>query len=117
MTVAEIDEYFLDDAKIALVAYGSESRPAREAVTIARKEGIKAGLLKLNTIWPVPEKQLRAVARQVARVLAVEMNIGKYSGEIERVCCGCCSVSRITKNSGQIHTSSEIYQAIRESLN
>jgi hypothetical protein len=26
-------------------------------------------------------------------------------------------VSRITKNSGQIHTSSEIYQAIRESLN
>jgi 2-oxoglutarate ferredoxin oxidoreductase subunit alpha len=115
--IVQIDEYFLDDAKIALVAYGSESRPAREAVKIARQEGIKAGLLKLNTIWPVPEKQLAEVARQVDSVLAVEMNIGKYAGEIERVCCGCCPVSRITKNSGQIHTSNEIYQAIRGSLN
>ncbi len=115
--IVQIDEYFLDDAEIALVAYGSESRPAREAVKIARQEGIKAGLLKLNTIWPVPEKQLAEVARQVDSVLAVEMNIGKYSGEIERVCCGCCPVSRITKNSGQIHTSNEIYQAIKESLN
>ena len=84
---------------------------------IARQEGIKAGLLKLNTIWPVPGKQLAEVARQVDSVLAVEMNIGKYSGEIERVCCGCCPVGRITKNSGQIHTSNEIYQAIREALN
>jgi 2-oxoglutarate ferredoxin oxidoreductase subunit alpha len=115
--IVRVDEYFLDDAEIALVVYGSESRPAREAVQSARREGIKAGLLKLNTIWPVPEKQLAKVARQADRVLAVEMNIGKYAGEIERVCCGGCPVSRITKNSGQIHSSSEIYQAIRESLN
>jgi 2-oxoglutarate ferredoxin oxidoreductase subunit alpha len=115
--IVRVNEYFLDDAEIALVAYGSESRPAREAVKKARQEGIKAGLLKLNTIWPVPERHLKEVANQAAGILAVEMNIGKYAGEVERVCCGCCPVIRITKNRGQIHTAGEVYQAIKESLN
>jgi 2-oxoglutarate ferredoxin oxidoreductase subunit alpha len=115
--IVRVDEYFLDDAEIALVAYGSESRPAREAVKIARQAGIRAGLLKLNTIWPVPEKHLAEVARQADRILAVEMNIGKYAGEVERVCCGGCPVIRLTKNRGQIHTAVEVYRAIKESLN
>jgi 2-oxoglutarate/2-oxoacid ferredoxin oxidoreductase subunit alpha len=106
--------FFLDDAKTVLIAYGSESRPALDAVKEARAKGIKAGLLKLDTVWPVPEEQIRAVAEQADTVLAVEMNVGRYAYEIERVCCGACRVVRVTKNRGLVHTTQEVYGVLEE---
>lgn len=114
--IVQTEGFFLDDADIVLIAYGSETRPCLEAVRQARNEGVKAGLLKLITVWPVAEKQIRAVAEQAHTVLAVEMNIGKYAREIERVCCGLCRVKRVTKNRGLIHTTGEIYQALEEAV-
>jgi 2-oxoglutarate ferredoxin oxidoreductase subunit alpha len=115
--IVETQGYFLDDAKIVLIAYGSEVRPSLEAVRRAREASIKAGLLKLATVWPVPDRQIRSVAEQADTVLAVEMNTGKYAREIERVCCGYCKVTRVTKNRGLIHTTGEIYQALEEAAN
>ena len=115
--IVETQGYFLDDAKIVLIAYGSEARPSLEAVRRAREAGIKAGLLKLATVWPVADSRIRSVAEQADTVLAVEMNTGKYAREIERVCCGYCKVARVTKNRGLIHTTGEIYQALEEAAN
>jgi 2-oxoglutarate ferredoxin oxidoreductase subunit alpha len=112
--IVETEGYFLDDAEIVLVAYGSETRPALDATEKARREGIKAGLLRLVTVWPVPEKEIREVAENASVILVVEMNIGKYAGEVERASCGCCRVARVTKNRGEIHTSGEILAAIKE---
>jgi 2-oxoglutarate ferredoxin oxidoreductase subunit alpha len=110
--IVRTDAFYVDDAEIGLVAYGSECRPALEAVEQARTRGIKAGLLKLDTIWPVPEREIRALAEQCTKLLAVEMNIGKYAGEIERAAAGCCEVVRVTKNQGLVHTPGEILEAI-----
>jgi 2-oxoglutarate ferredoxin oxidoreductase subunit alpha len=46
--------------------------------------------------------------------MAVEMNVGRYAYEIERLCCGACRVVRVTKNRGLIHTTKEVYKAIEE---
>jgi len=112
--ITMVDEYHLDDAEIGLVAYGSECRPAIEAVERARGDGIPVGLLKLGTVWPVPEKEIGSLADQTSTLLAVEMNIGKYAGEIERAAGGKSEVVRITKNRGLIHTPEEIYTEIKE---
>ena len=114
--ICRTERIMLDDAEYALVAYGSETRPAVEAAQMLREDGIKAGVLKLCNVWPVPERQIREAAREVRKLFAVEMNIGKYAGEIERVAGGICGVSRITKNLGLIHTPTEIYQAVKEDL-
>lgn len=91
-----------------------DSYLARSSEEIKRKEGMRVGLLKLNTVWPVPEKQIKEAAEKARIILAVEMNIGKYAGEIERI-AGCnCEVKRVTKNVGEIHTSGEILEAIHE---
>ncbi|HSN93797.1 MAG TPA: 2-oxoacid:acceptor oxidoreductase subunit alpha [Anaerolineaceae bacterium] len=114
--IVTTDEYQTGDAELILIAYGSESRPCKDAVDIARNQGKKVGLLKLNTVWPVPEKQILAATRKANKILAVEMNMGKYAGEIERI-AGCHSeVIRVTKNLGAIHTSGEIFAAIEEAL-
>ena len=110
--IVQTEDFSLEDAEIVLIVYGSESRPALDAVRRARASGIKAGLLRLITVWPVPEKEILAVAKRASAILAVEMNIGKYAGEIERIAAGLCQVVRVTKNQGLIHTSNELYAAI-----
>jgi 2-oxoglutarate ferredoxin oxidoreductase subunit alpha len=111
--IVETEGFFLEDAEIGVVAYGSECRPALEAVKEARDRGIKAGLLKLKTIWPVPEREIRDLAGTASHILAVEMNIGKYAGEVERVVAGRCPVTRVTKNRGMIHTAQELLSSIQ----
>jgi 2-oxoglutarate ferredoxin oxidoreductase subunit alpha len=112
--IVQTEGFFLDDATIVLIAYGSETRPSLDAVRRARQNGIKAGLLKLITVWPVAEKEIRAVAEQADTILAAEMNMGKFAREIERVAGGYAKVTLVTKNSGLIHTTGEIYRAIEE---
>ena len=114
--IVETEGYYLDDARIVLIAYGSEARPALDAVEAARKKGLRAGLLRLKTVWPVPEDEIRAAAEHASVVLAVEMNVGKYAGEIERVVAGRCPVVRVTKNRGEIHTANEVFAAIEEAV-
>ena len=114
--IVRVEEHHLNDAKIALVTYGSESRPARQAVRLARQRGIQVGVLKLNTIWPVPERHLENLAKQVDNILILEMNIGKYANEVERVCGKHCRVGKVVKNRGEIHTATEVFAAIEEAL-
>jgi 2-oxoglutarate ferredoxin oxidoreductase subunit alpha len=114
--IVETEEYYLDDARIVLIAYGSEARSALDAVEAARKKGLRAGLLRLKTVWPVPEDEIRAATEHASVVLAVEMNVGKYAGEIERVVAGRCPVVRVTKNRGEIHTANEVFAAIEEAV-
>src|SRR5512138_982525 len=63
--IVQFEEYKLDDADVAIVAFGSTSRSARFAVNEARKQGIKAGLFRIKTFWPFPEKQLLALSKKV----------------------------------------------------
>ena len=108
--------YMMDDADYAIITYGSEVRPAIEAMQMARESGIKVGVLKLCNIWPVPEKAIRETAANVSKVFTVEMNMGRYVHEITRVVNGKCPVAPIKKNRGQIHTSAEILREIKEEV-
>jgi 2-oxoglutarate ferredoxin oxidoreductase subunit alpha len=106
-------KFEMEDAKIAVVAYGSEARSAREAVRRARMEGVKAGLLKLGTIWPFHDELIRGVAQQVEKIIVPEMNLGKYVGEVRRASDCLAEVVSLPLNKGRIHTSDEILKAIR----
>ncbi len=106
--ICRTEASMMDDAEYAIVAYGSEVRPSLEAAQMAREKGIRVGVLKLCNIWPVPETAIREAASGVAKVFAVEMNMGRYVNEITRVVGGRCPVVPVTKNRGLIHTPEEI---------
>lgn len=110
--ICKTESFYLDDADEVIIAYGSEVRPALDALEMARESGSKVGLLKLITVWPVAEDIIREIAQNVNKVYIVEMNIGKYTREIERICAPFCSVEAITKNQGIVHTKEEIFNAI-----
>ncbi len=114
--ICRTERIMLDDAEIALIAYGSEVRPSVEAAELLREKGIKAGVLKLCNVWPVPEKAISEVAANVGKIFAVEMNMGKYIREIERVAAGRCEVLPVTKNRGFVHTGYEILEDVMKEV-
>ncbi|GHS86158.1 2-oxoglutarate ferredoxin oxidoreductase subunit alpha [Synergistales bacterium] len=110
--ISTVQRYGLDDAKVALVAYGSEVRPCLDAMNALREQGKKVGVIKLDAPWPFPEEAIEELSRSVDLVVTVEMNIGKYAGEIERACSGRCRTGRVTKNRGLIHSPEEILESL-----
>ncbi len=53
-----VEPYRLDDAEIAIVAYGALASTAKAAVDEARKNGVKVGLLRLRLFRPFPVEDL-----------------------------------------------------------
>jgi 2-oxoglutarate ferredoxin oxidoreductase subunit alpha len=85
--IIRTESYRLDDAEIVIVSYGVSSRTCLAAVDEAREQGIKAGLLRLITVWPFPEDQIRNLAEKVKGFVTVEINLGQIHLEVER-CAG-----------------------------
>src|SRR5512136_91096 len=78
------DGYYLDDARIVVIAYGCTARSARRAVFAARQNGIPAGLLRLVSIWPFPEQIVKELAGRAASFIVAEMNLGQMIREVQR---------------------------------
>ena len=107
------DEYKLDDAEIALIAFGSMGRSAQVAVDLAREQGIKAGLFRPITLWPFPEEKVAKVAEQVDTILVPEMNMGQLILEVERCAGGKAKVEGVNKVGGLPIEPPEILEAIK----
>jgi 2-oxoglutarate ferredoxin oxidoreductase subunit alpha len=74
----------MEDAKIAVVSFGSTARSARHAVREARNRGIPAGFLRLISLWPFPENAIRRIAEHVDAFVVAEMNLGQMALEVGR---------------------------------
>ncbi|HWJ04048.1 MAG TPA: 2-oxoacid:acceptor oxidoreductase subunit alpha, partial [Verrucomicrobiae bacterium] len=108
-----LEEVYLEDAELVVVAYGCTARPAREAIDLARQEGLKVGLFRPITIWPFPYKQIEKYDR--CKFLVAEMNSGQLVGEVERV-FGYRNVARLNRIDSELITPEEILAKIREVL-
>ncbi|MCG3254853.1 MAG: 2-oxoacid:acceptor oxidoreductase subunit alpha, partial [Candidatus Heimdallarchaeota archaeon] len=86
--IIKLDEYMLNDAEIALISFGSSARAAKGAISRAREKGIKAGLLRLITLWPFPDERIEELADQVKTILVPEINYGQVTREVERAVHG-----------------------------
>lgn len=120
----KIDQFFYDiqlvdtietaDADVVVIAYGSVARSAELAVRQARENGVRAGLLKLKTLFPYPRRQTEKVLAHARTLVVPEMNMGQMSREVKRVNMGRASVRTINRIDGQIVTPSEILKVIMQ---
>jgi len=109
-------KYSLDDAKIALIAYGSVARAAERTVKLAREKGLKVGLLKLLTIWPFCFEEVKRLAKQVDLIIVPEMNLGQMVLEVERASQGKCRVVPYGRVDGELINPLEILEKIQEEI-
>ncbi len=108
------EELQTDDAEVVVIAYGSVARSAEYAVLQAREAGVKAGLLKLKTLFPYPRRATEKILGQAGRLVVPEMNMGQMSREVKRVACGRASIRTINRIDGQIIAPSEILKVIMQ---
>ncbi|GAB4261883.1 MAG: 2-oxoacid:acceptor oxidoreductase subunit alpha [Deferrisomatales bacterium] len=106
----------VDDADVVVLAYGSVARSTRQAVEELRGRGKRAGLLKLNTLWPFPRAAVEALVDRVSTVLVCEMNRGQIYREVLRVVRGRCEVEKLTRVDGELITPAEVAKALRKVL-
>ena len=77
----------VEDAEVVLVAYGISSRICKEAVEIARSQGIALGLLRPITLWPFPVKGFAEINPDVKAFLAVELSsLPKMAEDVKLAC-------------------------------
>jgi len=142
--ISDVETLCMEDADVAIIAYGSVARPAMNAIRLARgirddrilsrlkivkdvfRRGVpaamktdyshlKVGLIKVNTVWPFPEEKIQELAKNADLVIVPEMNTGKYSREIERALWD-KQVIPMPKCGGDIHTPKELLDRILEEV-
>ncbi len=112
--IVRVEEYAMDDAETAVVCFGGTTRAAMEAVLAAREAGKKVGLFRPITVWPFPEKQLKARLPQLKRILMVEHNHGQMLLEVQRTAGGSVPVSFLGKVDGTVISPDEILAKLQE---
>jgi 2-oxoglutarate ferredoxin oxidoreductase subunit alpha len=103
----------LDDARVAVVAFGSSARIALDAVQCARQEGMPVGLFRPISLYPYPAKALgEAVRSGVRRLLVVEANNGQMVEDVRLAACGQAEIRHYGTGGGHIFSPDEIHQEI-----
>lgn len=112
--IAITRSYQLEDAEVAFITFGCSARSALTAVELSRSRGVKAGLLQLVTVWPMPEKQIREVLSKVHTVVVPEMNLGQLAGEVRKYNDYGCKVLQANRTDGVLITPQQILDCLKE---
>lgn len=114
--IVRTDRYRMDDAEIAIISYGASSRTGMAAVDEARKMGIKAGLLRLLTVWPFPVNQIQELVKQVKGFVTVEINLGQIHFEVERCVGGRVPTYLVGHAGGTIISPDRVIEVLKEAF-
>ena len=110
------EKILCDDAEYLIVAYGSSARISQKAVELARKKGIKAGLLRPITLFPYPKQALFELADQVKGILSVELNAGQMVEDVKLSVEHKVPVEHFGRTGGIIHTPEEVLEALEQKI-
>lgn len=104
------------DDRVAVLSYGSTARTAISAVNTGRKDQLKAGWFKLQTIWPFAEEAVAELASQVETIIVPELNQGQLIREVKRAAAGKAKVLGINSYAGDLIKPEEIRALLEEVL-
>ena len=90
--IVEVEHYLMDDAELAVVAYGFTARSGLAAARALRRRGRKVGFMRLKTLWPFPDREVAELSSKVKRIVFPEMNLGQLAS-VARQSSGCDVVS------------------------
>lgn len=110
------EEFRCEDAEYLLIAFGSSARICQKVVEIARKQGIKLGLLRPITLWPFPTERIASYAGKVKGMLSVELNAGQMVEDVRLAVNGKVKVEHFGRLGGIVFTPDEVLQAVKDKL-
>lgn len=115
-TEVRYEEIKCDDADYLLVAFGSAARICQKTIDLARKEGIKVGLVRPITLWPFPTEVLHAYGGRVKGMLTVELNAGQMVEDVRLAVNGQIPVAHYGRLGGIVPTPEGVLAALKEKV-
>ncbi len=110
--IVEVENHNVENCDVGVVSYGCTSRAVYEAVEQAEAKGIKVGHVRLKTIWPFPDKQVKRLSESAKRIIVPEMNLGQICREVQRVACGANVIPFNKIGGGELITPEEVLEEI-----
>lgn len=114
--IVQVENYRMEEAEFAVVAFGGAARTAYETVDMARAEGLKVGLVRPITIWPFAEAQMKELSCKVKGILVHELNCGQYVHEVERAVSGKVPVSLYAKYDNEPATPAQLLEEVKKAM-
>lgn len=108
-----VKEYFLEDAEIIVVGFGTAGRVALSAVRTARADGIPVGLFRPITVNPFPTSRLIELSKKAKAILVVEMNAGQMLDDVLRAIGGSVPVEFYGRMGGVVPFPDEVLVEIK----
>ncbi len=108
----EFEMYLCDDANLVVVAYGSASRIARNAVDNLRAKGIKVGLIRPVTLFPFPKKAFDSLNSSVTDLLVTEFSMGQMIDDVKIANNGAKNVHFFGRTGGNMFSVEQVEEQI-----
>ncbi len=106
-----------EDAEHLIIAYGCMARICENTVELARKEGIKLGLLRPVTLFPYPTKEIQRLVPQLKSILTVELSAGQMVEDVRLAVNGKVTVNFYGRLGGIVPSPEEIFEAFKKEIN
>ncbi len=104
----------MDDARIAVISYGTVARAAHQAIKMARERRVHVGAIQPLTIWPFPDPIISDALKNVKKIIVAELNMGQMVNEIKRIAPRNAEVFFLGRYDGEVMTPQQILDKIRE---
>ncbi|NCB01859.1 MAG: 3-methyl-2-oxobutanoate dehydrogenase subunit VorB [Spirochaetia bacterium] len=80
--IVDFEEVNTEDAQVIFITYGIVSRICHSAVQKLRALGIKAGMLRLITLFPFPKEKILSFATHKTPLIVVELSNGQMMEDV-----------------------------------
>jgi 2-oxoglutarate ferredoxin oxidoreductase subunit alpha len=111
-SIIETESHFMEEAEIAVIAYGFTARTGLFVVNRLRKEGKNVGMLRLKTLWPFPDEAVAEAGRKVEKIMVPEMNLGQVAGEVKKYVP--CDVISLSQTNGEVIGPEKILETLKK---
>lgn len=106
-----------EDAEHVIVAYGCMARICESTIEMARKEGIKLGLLRPITLFPFPKKEINRLVPHLKSMMSVELSTGQMLEDVQLAVNGRIPVNFFGRLGGIVPSPEEVLEAFKNYIN
>ena len=112
----QVEEYRMEDAEVVLTAYGICGRIAASAVDMLRAQGVKAGMIRPITVYPVPYAAYDKIDYAKCKgIVSVEMSIpAQFAVDVEAAVTERCPVTTCLCSGGNIMSREAVIETVKK---
>jgi 2-oxoisovalerate ferredoxin oxidoreductase alpha subunit len=110
------EKFMLEDAQYVFMGFGIVSRVLKTAVEKLREENIKAGLLRPISLFPFPNREIKALLDSVNKFFVVEMNNGQMLNDVKLAVNGKVQVDFYNRMGGVVPNTEEIVDHFKKQV-